>query len=270
MPDTTFPNPAAAPAGILYSCSGERYVAEALRSARSSLRYNRLPHLLFVSEELTGASDVSTARFEPSANPYVDKIANMRRSPFERTLYLDTDTFVVDEIAHLLQLLDHYDIAAAYTVEGRGPHDPGVPPPFYEFNTGLLAWRASERMAAFMRSWEETYVAWSLHGDPFPTPGRGSRSGRADQLAFRRCAWEHGVRLFVLAPEYNFRLGYPITVQERVRVIHGRHADVETLAARINETQLPRSWPPPLTLPQKVMRRVRKAGRWRPLRHDGR
>lgn len=269
MPDSS-PKPAAAPEGVLYSCSGERYIAEALRSARSSLRHNPLPHLLFVSDEPADAAGVSTARFEPSANPYADKIANMRRSPFERTLYLDSDTFVVDEIAHLLGLLDHYDMAAAYTAEGRGPHDPGVPPAFYEFNTGLLAWRANDRMTAFMRSWEETYLEWSQHGDPFPTPGKGSRSGRADQLAFRRCAWEHGVRLFVLAPEYNFRLGYPTTVQERVRVIHGRHPDYEALAARINETELPRSWPPPLTLEQKLMRRIRKAARSRPSGGDAR
>jgi hypothetical protein len=250
--------PTAAPEGIVYSCSGERYIAEGLRSARSSLRHNALPHLLFVSEDVPPEPGISSARFEPSENPYMDKIANMARSPFERTIYLDTDTFVVDEIAQVLQLLDRYDIAVAYTAEGRGPRDPGVPPPFYEFNTGLLAWRASERTDAFLRSWQETYATWSRDGDPFPTPGRGSRSGRADQLAFRRCAWEQDVRLFVLAPEFNFRLGYPTTVQERVRVIHGRHPDPEGLAAQINETELPRSWPPPLSLREKVMRRMRK------------
>jgi len=246
-----------APEGILYSCSGEAYIAEAVRSARSSLRHNPLPHLLFASADVETAPGLSIARFEPSANPYVDKIANIRRSPFERTLYLDTDTFVIDEIAHVLALLDRFDVAVAYTAEGRGPVDPEVPPAFYEFNTGVLAWRAGERVAAFMRSWEETYIAW-LQGDPFPVAGKGSRGGRADQLAFRRCAWEHDIRLFVLAPEYNFRLGYPATVGARVRVIHGRHADYEGLAARVNERQVPRSWPPPLSLRGKVMRRLRK------------
>jgi hypothetical protein len=249
----------AAPEGVLYSCTGERYVAEAVRSARSSLRHNALPHVLFASVDVAGEPGLSIERFEPAVSPYADKIANMRRSPFERTLYLDTDTFVVDEIAHVLRLLDRYDIAVAYTAEGRGPADPEVPAAFYEFNTGVLAWRANDRVAAFMRGWEETYVAW-LSGDPFPVAGRGSRSGRADQLAFRRCAWEHDVHLFVLAPEYNFRVGYPTTVADRVRVIHGRHPDYEALAARVNDRQLPRSWPPPLPLREKVMRRVRKAG----------
>jgi len=246
---------------VLYSCSGEFYIAEALRSARSSLRFNRLPHVLYTTGEVADEqpAGLTVVRFEPSANPYADKIANMRRSPFKRTLYLDTDTYVIDDVTHLLALLDRFDMAVAYTAEGRGPHDPGVPPAFYEFNTGVLAWRASERMAAFMSDWEQTYIQWREHGDPFPVPGKGSSSGRADQLAFRRCAWEHDISIFVLAPEYNFRVGYPTTVGARVGVIHGRHPDFEGLAARINESgEVPRSWPPPLPPGEKVMRRVRR------------
>jgi hypothetical protein len=244
--------------GILYSCTGESYVAEALRSARSSMRHNELPHVLFASADVEGIDGLSIARFEPSGNPYVDKIANIRRSPFERTIYLDSDTFVVDEIAHLLRLLDHYDIAVAYAQAYRGLSDPDVPQAFYEFNTGVLAWRTSARMTAFLRSWQDTYVAW-LTEEPFVGAGKASRSRRADQPAFRRCAWQHGLRLFVLAPEYNLRLGYPATVVDRVRVIHGDHHDHEALAGRINDRELPRTWPPPLSLRAKVMRRIRKA-----------
>ena len=251
---------ATSPQGIIYSCSGDFYTGEALRSARSSLRHNPVPHLLFTSGELDSAEGVSVAHFEPSANPYADKIANIRRSPFERTIYLDTDTFVVDEIVHLLALLDHYDIAVAYAPAYRGLADPGVPQAFYEFNTGVLAWRASDRVAAFLRSWEETYLAW-LSEEPFPGASKASNSRRADQPAFRRCAWEHGMRLFVLAPEYNFRLGYPTTVVDRVHVIHGNHEDYDALAARVNDRQQPRTWPPPLSLREKVARRARKAAR---------
>jgi hypothetical protein len=244
--------------GIVYSAAGEFYVAEALRSARSSLRHNAVPHVVFADGEAAGGEGLTISRFEPSGNPYSDKIANMRRSPFERTLYLDSDTYVVDEIVHVLALLEHYDMAVAFAPAYRGLADPGVPKAFHEFNTGVLAWRASERMAAFMASWQETYTAW-LRDEPFPGAGKASRSRRADQPAFRRCAWEHGVAVFVLTPEYNFRLGYPATVVDRVRVIHGDHPDPEGLAARINERRRPVSWPPPLTLSEKVLRRARKA-----------
>jgi hypothetical protein len=260
VPETPSSSPASAPEGIIYSCTGEVYVGEALRSARSSLRHNRLPHVLFASADVDGEQGLTVTRFQPSSNPYVDKIANMRRSPFERTIYLDSDTFVVDEIVHLLSLLDHYDIAVAYAPAYRGLDDPAVPAAFYEFNTGVLAWRASERVADFMRSWEQTYIAW-LGDEPFAGAGKASRSRRADQPAFRRCAWEHGLRLFVLGPEYNLRLGYPAAVVDRVRVIHGDSDDYDALAARINDRHKPRTWPPPppLSLRAKAMRRLRKA-----------
>lgn len=255
--------------GILYSCSGDFYVAEAIRSARSSLRHNALPHLLFAAgaedalAAANGLEGLSVERFESSGNPYADKIANMRRSPFERTIFLDSDTFVVDEIVHLLRLLDRYDIAVAYAPAYRGLADPDVPCAFYEFNTGVVAWRTSDRVAAFMRDWEDTYLAWMGGEEPFPGTCRASRGGRADQPAFRHCAWQHGLRLFVLAPEYNFRLGYPVTVVERVRIIHGEHGDFDTLAARINDKPRPRVWPPPPPLPlgAKIRRRIQKGGR---------
>jgi hypothetical protein len=259
VPDAST-SPATSAEGIIYSCSGDFYVGEALRSARSSLRHNPVPHLMFTSGEGDSADGVSFAHFEPSQNPYADKIANIRRSPFERTIYLDSDTYVVDRIVEVLQLLDNYDLAVAYAPAYRGLDDPAVPPAFYEFNTGVLAWRASDRVAAFLRSWEETYLAW-LTDEPFPGASKASNSRRADQPAFRRCAWEHEMRVFVLAPEYNFRLGFPTTVVDRVHVIHGEHADYDALSARVNDREQPRSWPPPLALRAKVARRMRKAAR---------
>lgn len=257
--DRTEQGSAAAPQGVLYSATGEFYVTEAVRSARSSLRHNRVPHVLFADRDATGGDGLTIVPFEPSGNPYLDKIACMRRSPFERTLYLDSDTYVLEEIVHVLALLDRYDLAVAFAPAYRGLADPAVPQAFHEFNTGVLAWRRSERTEAFMAGWQETYSAW-LVDEPFPGARAASRSGRADQPAFRRCAWEHGLAVFVLAPEYNFRPGYPATLVGHVRVIHGDHPDPAALAARLNAREQVRSWPLPLTLREKIERRLRKLG----------
>jgi hypothetical protein len=270
-----------APAGVVYSCSGDAYLEEALRSARSSLRHNRLPHVLFTTSDAPAEEGLQIVRFEPSENPYVDKIANMRRSPFERTIYLDTDTYVVEEIIDVLALLDRFDVAAAFAPGYRGLADPQVPRAFYELNTGVLAWRASMRVAAFMRSWQETYLAW-LGDEPFAGAGRASAQrvargretgrsqsigGAADQPAFRRCAWQHEVSLLVLGPEYNLRLGEPTAIVDRVRVIHGRpgRRSFEELAQEINETLGPRTWPRSSAVritPGELRRR------WRARRHS--
>jgi hypothetical protein len=228
----------------MYSSSGESNVAAALVSARSSLRHNPVPHVLFAApppREAGAEAGLSIEPFEPSDNPYLDKIANMRRSPFERTIFLDSDTYVTREIVHVFELLDHYDMAAALAPGYRGLDDPEVPAAFCEFNTGVLAWRAGERTAAFMEHWQETYAAWQRE-PPFDRAGESR--GKADQPAFRRCAWEHGMRIVVLPPEYNYRTGEPGTVVGPVRVVHGRHDDYQRVAAGLNETMGPRSFPP--------------------------
>lgn len=238
---------APAPAGIMYSAFGERYIAEAARAARSSLRHNDVPHLIFAAGEVRDPPPgVTVVGFDPiSSAPFVDRIANMSRSPFERTLYLDTDTFVVDEMVGVFELLDHYDLALAQAPAYRGLDDPQVPAAFPEFNCGVVAWRSSESVAAFLRSWEETYRAWlvkdelpGLDGDAHP-----SRTEIGDQPAFRRCAWQHGMRVATLPPEYNLRLGIPTTVVDRVRLLHGHTKKFETLAKQYNSKIVPRTYP---------------------------
>jgi hypothetical protein len=236
-----------APAGIMYSCFGERYIAEAARAARSSLRHNDVPHLIFAAGEVRDPPPgVTVVGFEPiSSAPFVDRIANMRRSPFERTLCLDTDTFVVDEMVGVFELLDHYDLALAQAPAYRGLDDPEVPAAFPEFNCGVVAWRSSESVAAFLRSWEETYRAWLVE-DVLPGLDGGAHPTRTeigDQPAFRRCAWQHGMRVATLPPEYNLRLGMQTTVVDRVRLLHGHTGRYEKLAKQYNSKIVPRTYP---------------------------
>jgi hypothetical protein len=250
---------AGAAAGIMYSAFGERYIAEAARAARSSLAHNDVPHVIFsAGEVLDPPPGVAVVSFEQtSAAPFLDRIANMRRSPFERTIYLDTDTFVVDSILDVFELLDDYDLAAAQAPGYRGLDDPEVPAAFPEFNCGFVAWRASERVSEFLASWEATYREW-LEKDVLKGPRGGeapSRSPIGDQPAFRRCAWQHGMRVATLAPEYNLRLGIQTTVIDRVRVIHGHSDKYETLAERFNRATGPRTFPEPRPI-RRVSRQV--------------
>ncbi len=203
-----------------------------------------MPHLLFASPLLTDAQRVaqlSVVAFDPTGDPYADKIANMLRSPFERTIFLDSDTLIVDEIAHVLHVLERYEVAVAHSPGYRGLDDPDVPSAFYEFNTGVIAWRSSTRTRAFLESWLQTYLAWQ---DDRPFPRAGTTGREADQPAFRHCAWRSGLRVICLGAEYNLRVNHPATVVERVRVIHGRHGNAEALARRINQRQGARNYTP--------------------------
>jgi hypothetical protein len=226
----------------MYSASGDAHVAEALASARSSMRANHVPHVVFAPESAKATDleeGLSIEVFEPSDNPYVDKIVNMSRSPFDRTLYLDTDTYVLHNITHVLNLLDQYDLVASHAPARRRLNDPGVPRAFCELNTGVVGWETGERSAAFLESWKETYEAWQRE-PPFHL---AAKALIADQPAFRHCVWASRMHVMILPPEYNYRPGTPGAVAGPVRVIHGRHHDYEAMAAKLNKTPMPRSFP---------------------------
>src|SRR5262245_8759959 len=88
--------------GVLYIATGSRYLAEAEHSVRSVKRMSPDVPVAIISDHLPSC-DLFDVRQE-LPNPeysFIDKIAALTRTPFERTLFLDTDTFAIaplDEI----------------------------------------------------------------------------------------------------------------------------------------------------------------------------
>jgi hypothetical protein len=84
--------------GIIYIVTGQKFVDEACRSAASVKRcMSDIPITIFSDVPL------NSAHFEqvvPIANPThgpEDKIINIAKSPYPDTLYLDSDTHMVDD-----------------------------------------------------------------------------------------------------------------------------------------------------------------------------
>src|SRR5262249_25412408 len=120
--------------GIIFSATGERYIAAAFKAAERSACFNPVPHTIFCSNSVD-VSGIQTIPFKTSGNPHIDKISNIINSPYEETIYLDVDCFAADNFMELFELLEHYDLAAAHAPGYRGMADPEVPISFYEINT---------------------------------------------------------------------------------------------------------------------------------------
>jgi hypothetical protein len=226
--------------GILYGAFGAEYFAEAVVSARSSLQHNDVPHVIYTDADRAADAAVEVRVLETPGNPYADKIRSMIASPFERTIYLDSDTYVLDDITDLDPILDRFDLVACHSPGYRGLADPDVPGSFYELNTGLVAWRRTPETTAFLEDWLATYECWT--SEP-PFPHAGDPGGYADQPAFRRCMWTHDLRLCVVGHEYCLRTPQCAQVADRVRVIHGRHDDFERVALIANRERRARIFP---------------------------
>ncbi len=105
--------------GVVYVATGEKFVTEALISVRSvKKQMPGLPIALFTDlQDLVGHPPEgvdAVFHLTQVTNSCLDKMYPLVDSPYDRTLFLDTDTYLCDRVDELFDVLDHYDIAAAH------------------------------------------------------------------------------------------------------------------------------------------------------------
>jgi hypothetical protein len=209
--------------GVLYAATGSRYVDEAAVSAVSLKKV--MPgikiHLYTDLDEVPEVFDAVSKIENPRLNCY-DKVLPMLNSPFEKTLFLDTDTYVCSELSELFKILDRFDILACHIpIQGANSIE-GIPTSFPELNTGMVAFRKSEATQQFFERWLRLYE---------------EMGHKADQPAFRRALWEdRNIQSYQLPYEYNLRTIAPGYIAEgaKVKIIHGRHKNWKSIEQKLN------------------------------------
>ena len=185
--------------GVMYVAAGKKYIQSAVKSARSVRKHNPglQVHLFANWQECGfdfGLSPEPFTSVESIDSPhYRSKVDYSVRTPFDRTLYLDTDTRILDDINPLFDLLDRFDIALAHApnritrlINWQVP----VPVSFPQFNCGVFVYRRSDRVWKVLQEWIEAFHQAGFH---------------SDQITFREIIWLSDLRVATLAPEYNLR-----------------------------------------------------------------
>ncbi|MBV7408006.1 putative nucleotide-diphospho-sugar transferase [Maritimibacter sp. DP1N21-5] len=182
--------------GVIYVATGADYRDLAQASARS-LRACE-PDLaidLFTDDPAQiagGLFDVVHLIETPHDRSKLDCMALTR---FERTLFLDCDTLVVNPLGDLWTVLDRFDLALAHDVRRtsaliRQGHRHETPYAFPQLNSGVMLYRRSPAMDDFLAEWLRRYVA---------------AGGYRDQPILKDLLWESDLRFYVLPPEFNLR-----------------------------------------------------------------
>ena len=230
---------AVAEEGVIYVAMGGRFVAEAVLSAVSVRRHMpSLPITLFTDSPPVGerAFDQVVEISRSGPRPHRDKLVGMLRSPYERTLFLDTDTFLGADVSPLFGTLADYDLLASLDrgYHDRYPEGSGVPDAFREFNLGVVFYR---RSSAMLQSLERSLV---LYDRPEMRDGN-------DQPPFRLATYGSELKVVVLTSEYNCRFANFGHLSGEVKVLHGRipradntEAALAAVLARINRSTVPR------------------------------
>ena len=220
--------------GIIYIATGRKFIEEALMSLTSVKKHMPdVPVSLFSDvEELVFSPPAgldSVILLENVTRSCRDKIRPLANSPYDRTLFLDTDTFLCRPVYDLFEMLDRFDIALAQAPDRYQYNLPDLPDCFTELNSGVIAYRRTPTVNKLLVGWEETYNRMLGEDD----------DSYRDQHSLREALYQSDVQFFLLPPEYNFRTICPNFAGKHsaVKIIHGRHANLEKVATRLNSSE---------------------------------
>ena len=217
--------------GVVYVATGKKFVDEALISVRSVKKLMpELPVALFTDlRELvdTPPDGVDSVFLLPEVTKScLDKMYPLVETPYEKTLFLDTDTYLCERVDELFDVLDRFDIAAAHPPFRVQYQITDIPECFPEPNTGVILFKKNQAALEVLQRWPEEYKK-QLASKIKP---------HHDQHSFRAALYHSDARFLVLPHEYNFRSIGPNFAGKGslVKIIHGRHASFEKVAARLN------------------------------------
>ncbi len=230
--------------GFVYVATGERYVREARVSAASLRQHHADTRICLVTDQPRGERfwDDLVVLEQPCFG-FRDKL-EMRRAPYERCVFLDTDTTVCGALSALFTILSRYDVCGVQLSEGQDyAMEGGVPAAFPEMNGGVLGFRRGTATAEFFDCWARYY-------DEFRALNQSAGylyANVGDQKSLRAALWHSQVRHAAIGAEFNFIPFRLELVSLPVAMIHTRAPeDIASLARRLNARLGRRAYSPEL------------------------
>ena len=197
--------------GVLYICHGKRYTDEACLSAKSLKKFCPDIHITMFADVDTQSKYIDDVKI---INPQTirSKVYTIYDSPYDQTLFLDTDIIFNYRVDDVFDLFDKYDIALAHDLARKRekfskvmPEYGIIPYAFSELNTGVIAFRKCTAVKDLFEKWQY-YHSKYYKICPY------------DQPSFRISLWESDVNVYVLPTEYNVR-----SKQNRQKQINFHH-----------------------------------------------
>lgn len=188
--------------GFLYIVFGNSFTKEAVLSIKSLKRYNNEPVAIFTDNEKLLEEIKNEIDFIYKINPkhIRAKVDFIGKSPFKKTIYLDSDTIIVSNISDIFELLNKFDVA--YTLDFARKRKnmsekikkySEIPYSFSEINGGVLAFRKDNNVDEFLNKWKDYFYKFFVETNGW------------DQPSLRIALWESNLKLVCLPFEYNIR-----------------------------------------------------------------
>ncbi len=197
--------------GVLYVATNSYYLNQAVLSARSVKRYCDVNVGIVTNIVNPGEIWDVVLKYQPlevGKDIYMaDKLRALTLSPFEKTLYLDADTYIMTDIINLFHLLDRFDMVFAHghnrnerflmqtgRIMANGKYtkavDDSIPYSFAPIQGGTILYNSGEHIKTFLGNVEKEYHKKRYFDD---------------QAVIREQLWNcKDIDFYIMPPEYNF------------------------------------------------------------------
>lgn len=117
-------------------------------------------------------------------------------SPYEKTVYIDSDTYINYNIEDMFIMLDKFELLCCNDFARKRnlqlPEYMKIPYAFSELNGGIIGYKKCDNFKKMVKLWNHYYYKYR---NVMPW----------DQPSFRIAVWESNINLYVLPIEYNRR-----------------------------------------------------------------
>lgn len=180
--------------GVLFITTSAHFTGAAVAAARSVRRHN--PDLeigIFTDQDISDPVVSFIGRIETEGGRR--KVDYISQTPYEHTLYLDSDVRVTGPLDDLFQLLDRFELAAAQVRYRTHPNRnkiwrESIPAAFSQANCGVLLFAKTPAVLKLFADWGTAMLDGGF---------------KREQVPFRELLWLSDLKFTWLAPEYNSR-----------------------------------------------------------------
>ena len=184
--------------GVLYIAFGDNFLKELKFSSESVKKHCPDLHITVFSDKKIDSPFVDKNELIEVSHlrPKVDYIG---RTPYEETIFLDTDTIVNYDIREMYDILEKYDFAIGHdlarkrkNVSNLIPEYKKIPYSFSEVNPGVMVFKKTDEVIEFFGLWKKYFYRY-FHVWPYEQP------------TFRVALWHSDLEFYILPPEFNIR-----------------------------------------------------------------
>lgn len=184
--------------GVVYIAFGENFLKELQFSAESVKRNSPNLHITVFADRPIECEFIDECVLI-EVNHLRPKVDHISRSPYEETIFLDTDTIVDYDITGMFDILKKYDFAICHDLARKRenvsrliPEYRDIPYAFSEVNPGVMVFRKSVPVQNFFKLWREYFYKY-FNRWPYEQP------------TFRVALWKSALNFYILPVEYNIR-----------------------------------------------------------------